>query len=302
MSAYRDKLEADPGEDNLVMVSTYVDLVEAEMARADLSAIGVRAFIFEPTGYGHTAGGIRLLVRDADAGTARVHLADQRRAPVARDLDDEDPDAVRCPRCELAYTTFGRPKLWTPRESSALLPLVTFPALVLLFPLARLFMAKRYRCEKCLHVWDDPKAGPKKATPLGPDDPRPVFRLRRGNPGLGLFVGGTSGSLLAMVLMEPLSLLALSGAFAGWLIGRSVRREICSEPTCRAALPPDATDCPSCHGTLAGVIETSHEHYVEAAAVRRELAAARKAVASKAKGASKAEGAKKPKGTKPAGA
>jgi hypothetical protein len=281
VDSYREKPEVDPREDELVTVATYVDLVEAEMARADLSAIGVRSFVFEPTGYGHTAGGIRLMVRDADAGTAQAHLADQRRHAARALDDDDDPNAVRCPRCELAYTSYGRPKLWTPRASSSLFLLVFFPVLALLFPFARLFMKKCYRCEKCLYAWDDPKAGPKQATPLAPDDPRPVFRLRRGSPGLGLFLGSAAASLFAMVYGQHMPLLVLAGAFGGWLLGRSMTRDICSEPSCRAQLPPDASDCPSCHGTIAGVIQNAHEHYVEAAAVRRELAAAHEKPAKK---------------------
>lgn len=277
MSSYREKPEADPREDELVTVATYVDVVEAEMARADLSVIGVHAFVFEPTGFGHTAGGTRLMVRDADVGTAQAHLADQRRASATRGLQEEaeeaDPDAVRCPRCELAYASYGRPKLWTPRNSSSLLFLVFFPAIAILFPFARLFQAKRYRCEKCFFVWDDPKQGAKKRTPLAAGDPRPVFRLRRGSPGMGLFLGAGAGWLVVMVAMVNPGVVLLA-SLVGWTIGRSITKDVCSEPSCRAPLPPDVTDCPACHGTIAGVIGSAHEHYSEAADVRRELAAA----------------------------
>jgi hypothetical protein len=143
-------------------------------------------------------------------------------------------------------------------------------------------LSKRWHCHKCGHVWDDPKEGPAAMTKLESDDPRPIFRLRRARAGMGLFLG-----LAACVLGAPLAALALPrelGALSvvvylapvvGWFIGRSLRYDVCSEPSCRTLLSPDREDCPRCKGDIAGVIRSADAHYAAAADFRRELAALR---------------------------
>ena len=42
----------------------------------------------------------------------------------------------------------------------------------------------------------------------------------------------------------------------------------------RAPLPPGMDTCPSCKGAVVGIIRRTSEHFVEAAAFRREMAAA----------------------------
>ncbi len=61
----------------------------------------------------------------------------------------------------------------------------------------------------------------------------------------------------------------------GYTIGRASRQLVCSNPDCRAALAPDAKDCRGCHGAVAGTIQAAHEHWSEAAEVRRQLWALR---------------------------
>ncbi len=275
MSGYRDKPESDPGETELVTVATFLDVVEAEMARADLDAIGVEAFVFEPTGFNpllsQAAGGIRLAVRAADAGNATVHLAEGRRAApralAENDGSGGDPEAVRCPRCELAFCYFGRARLTSGGSVS--------PLMLVFFPLVALFGPKRHRCLKCHHVWDDAAEGPRRLTAV-PSHLRPVFRLRRGSPGLGALLGSVGGVAVAAAGVDAPIFLVIGLGAAGSVVGSAFRSDVCSEPGCRAPLPPDAPECPSCHGVVAGVITRAHAHYAESAVVRRELAATRR--------------------------
>jgi hypothetical protein len=290
--SYRDKPEADPREDELVTVANYIDVVEAEMAKADLSAIGVRAFVIEAAAYNpmlsHAAGGVRVMVRDADAGIATAHLADRRISDARSDSDDGsdgDPDAVRCPRCELAYVAFEKRRLTTPISLSPLwFAFLPVPILaVIALPFVSMLSSKRYRCHKCLHVWDDKSAGPSQMTALLPDDPRPVFRLRRGSPGLGVFLGLLAGYLVELTLLPGAWWLLVAGPIAGYAVGGAIQKDVCSNPDCRAALPDDSTECKSCRGTIAGVIRRAHDHFSEAANVRRELAVDRERTATKKK-------------------
>jgi hypothetical protein len=61
----------------------------------------------------------------------------------------------------------------------------------------------------------------------------------------------------------------------GWRIGKAVRSDVCSEPSCRAPLARGAEECQGCKGTIAGTITSAPEHFAAAADVRREIAASR---------------------------
>jgi hypothetical protein len=88
-----------------------------------------------------------------------------------------------------------------------------------------------------------------------------VYRVRgnslaRGG-GLGLLVGMVVGLVLRSV-GGPVGVAAV-GIFtlAGLLLGRSHRRDVCSDPNCKERLSPGAETCPYCAGTIAG--ELKHE-------------------------------------------
>lgn len=261
---YREPHEEPLESDELVTIRRYGNSVEAELARATLASSGVTAFVVDSASFNplltDAVGGVRLDVAERDVRNAEEVL---RVAALTRahDEDDDDRDVVRCPRCELQYCTFGRPRLTDVAAGMGdMLAWLTGP-----------FARPRWRCQKCHHVWDDPKEGPRAITALEPDDPRPVMRLVRGHPGMGVFVGGALGTLSLAAAPELGVALLMAGAFLGWLGGRAVTGEQCSEPSCRAPLPQGASECPRCHGTLSGVIHAGHEHYSAVAQVRREL-------------------------------
>ena len=269
-----------------VTIAKYLDVTEAQLAKVRLGGEDIEAFVIEGAGFNPllaaASGGVQLQVRERDIDRARAILAE-----VQPDVDD-DPDpspggerVVRCPRCELEYCYHERAR-------------ATGQALGPLMMLAQVFSAsmtpKRWRCHKCEHVWDDADEGPARMTRLEPGDPRPVFRLRRGRGGTGLFLGllaGFLGTVIVASLVGRLSddsrmigvfgfgLLFFGTPILGWRIGRSVRADVCSVPTCRTPLPGELEECPGCKGTIAGTITSAPEHFSAAADVRRELAASR---------------------------
>ncbi|MEZ4311166.1 MAG: DUF2007 domain-containing protein [Polyangiaceae bacterium] len=249
------------GDDDIVTVATRSSALEAEMAREYLKDHGIVAFSHEAASFNpilnEIAGGARVLVRAADEVRARSLLA---RAAKAIPEDDEVDDEVRCPRCELTYCFHETAFQQLRREGTRA------GGLALLFALLAV-SRPRWRCGKCLHVWDDEHEGPRRRTALHPDDPRPVFRWRRRHPGTGLFfglvVGFLAGAALAGANVSPYFSLPvlLLPPIVGWFLGRRSVRDICSEPSCRAALPQGAHECPACGGAIAGVIERPHEHY-----------------------------------------
>lgn len=268
---YRSPADPPPGGP-LVTVRRYLDAIAAELDRVKLEAEGVTAYVIEAARFNPALnaalGGVQLQVGERDVHRVEAILG--REAPEESEVtadDGEGPDAVRCPRCELAYCFHERARA---RASTAfsLVPLLMGALLVF-------SSRKRWRCHKCGHVWDDPKEGPAQVTPLGPDDPRPVFRLRRAHPGMGLFVGAIIGFLgsLAARTVDPIgNLLIVAGPLVGWFVGRSMQYDLCSLPGCRAPLPSDAETCPRCGGAVAGVIRRAEAHFSAAADFRRELA------------------------------
>jgi hypothetical protein len=267
-----------------VTIRRYLDPIEAQMDRARLEAENIPARVVEPTAfnplYTAAAGGVTLNVDPADAKRAEevlndVAVEDVHSYRVAAgdpsEDDDGDPDTVRCPRCEGEYCSFGRA---TPRGLSP--GAAASGAALLLVPF--LFLGKkRWRCEKCEHVWDDPKEGPKKPTRLEPSDPRPVFRLHRANGGLGVFAGLVVMFLLMMTAaalqITVIAFVAWAAPVIGWIVGGRIGADLCSEPRCRTVLPPSAETCPTCKGSIAGRVHSAAEHHAAAADFRRELLA-----------------------------
>lgn len=264
------------GDDDLVTVASRPTALDAEMARVYLADHGITAFVQDAASFNpiinEIGGGTRLVVRDADAHLARSLLRALERPSTSDDQDDGESGEIRCPRCELAYCFYE-----TSSQTSAGWTALHGLAALLSFVFG-VFQKKRWRCHKCLHVWDDPAEGPARATPLDPDDPRPIFALERGRGGVGFLIGLMIMALSGVVLVDPsiprsVGPLLLFFPLIGFAVGRRFVSLSCSAPGCRAPLEPGAKECRACGGSVAGVIHRVHEHYAEAAAFRRELAA-----------------------------
>jgi hypothetical protein len=269
----------------LVTVRRYSDPVVANADCQHLRADGIQAHVIEALSFNPllagAVGAVELQVAASDVERAEEVLAAGGPGAEAPEADDgEGNEVVRCPRCELAYCTFATPG---PRGGGA--PLVN--AIGFLAWIVGAAGKKRWTCDRCGHVWDDPKEGPRQMTRLEPGDPRPIFRLRRGHPGMGLFVGGISAFLFSAFvgpfLGPPAFLVALLIVVGGWFVGRSLRYDVCSEPQCRRRLDRGVEKCPGCSGEIAGDITTAEEHYAAAADFRRELHALRAAKPKKKK-------------------
>lgn len=253
----------------LVEVSRYPDRIAADLASAHLGAHGIRAFVLESASYNpalsDASGGVRLTVAAPEAELARELLGGLAELDDREDDEAED-EVVRCPRCELEYTFFERPRVWlgAPGRVWALAEVM----IALLLRIGR----KRWRCHKCGHVWDDPEAGPRQRTPLPAGAARPVFRLRRRSSGTGAFIGLMFGVFAAIVLKDHAFVLSSLGLLAGALFGRAFTHDVCSEPSCRTDLAHDAKLCPKCHGHIVGRVQTAPDHFAASAAHRRELA------------------------------
>jgi hypothetical protein len=274
----------------MVTVRRYIDVVEAQLARAKLGACGIRAFVVDGASFNPilsgAIGAVRLDVSESDLEQAEEVLAAEGADPDDPDEPAEtasyrthgaalaagrDAEVVRCPRCELEYCFFERPRFAGGPGGVTGLAVLLYP-LVLLSP-------KRWRCHKCEHVWDDPKDGPREMTRLEQDDPHPVFRLRRRNHGMGLFLGAIAGGVGGLVLNAAHSwagglVFVLVAAF-GYLMGGALGDDVCSKPGCRAPLPAAAEECPRCKGTIAGNVRRAAEHFSAAADARRAIAAHR---------------------------
>jgi len=276
---YRERLDpdGDAEEADVITVATYASTIEAEMSREYLSAHGVRAFTHEAASFNPlinvAAGGARLLVSSADEARARLFLERAAKTITTAPEDDDEGD-VRCPRCELTYCFHEKTFSNEAQQAALKSPLLS------LFIVPFRSRRMRWRCDKCLYVWDDAGEGPKRATPLDPDDPRPVFRWRSHRTGTGVLVGlllllaicGVAGGAGARGAVFVVFLgLGATLVIAGYRIGRLSFTDVCSAPHCRAVLPRGQDDCPSCHGAIAGVIQFAHEHHAKAAEFRREL-------------------------------
>ncbi len=264
---YRETPRPSPEDDELVVVRSYFDVVEAGLARSSLANEGIHAWVLESTSFNpllsSAAGGVAVQVRASDAEHAAAILTRVDRTAVVLDEDDEPEGSVRCPRCELPYCDFERERMSDALASSPMSALLILPLVT---------SRQRWRCHKCLHVWDDPKLGPKKPTPLPEGVPRPVFRMRRPRTGTGGLVGAGLGAfMLAWAPGAGGSFLMLLSIVVGSRIGATFGSDVCSEPTCRAPLPAGMEKCPRCQGAIAGRVSRGFEHFSAAADVRREL-------------------------------
>lgn len=251
-----------------VVLRRFVDPIGAQLARAQLEGSGIHGTVLEPTSFNPllagAAGGYVLEVDSLDVERAEEIL----RAQPEDDADDADPDAVRCPRCELEYTNFGKPTMHT----SAGVGIVAFAWLT-----SRLVEGERWYCEKCGHRWENRDEGPQSVTRLPAGVAAPVFRLRRARPGTGLLLGLFLGPALALLfgqLIGPLAVpLILIGPGVGWWLGGKLTTDYCSNPDCRDVLMRGQEKCFACRAPVVNVVlDTAEEHYVQAAEFRREFA------------------------------
>lgn len=274
-----------------VQIGRFSTRLDADLARLRLEAEGIRHakviehLSFYPT-VNDTTGGVRIQVLEEDEQRATAllddslpedpnHVGTYREASLIP--DDEPKDVLRCPRCEHEFCFFGRPRMFETTNALGKLG----PAFILLLPLAPFVVvarglgAKRWRCDKCGHAWDDVTESRFELTPSDPADPRPVFRLARGHAGVGALIGLLVGFVGSLLLAFDHPILALfAGIVIGWVAGSFVRYDVCSQPTCRKRLKPGDEICEACKGHIAGSITVAREHYAEAAAFRRELARA----------------------------
>jgi hypothetical protein len=282
----------EPQAPGYVTLRKYLDPIEGQLDRDRLDDAGIDARLVEPSTnplFTGTTGGVHVLVDSADVARAAAILREHAPSPVVDDEPDQDAK-VRCPRCELEYCTHRRPYLRSLGAVATGLSLVGLPLLI--------FGEKRWHCERCEYVWDDATSGPAQLTRLRPGDARPVFRLRRAHPGMGMLVGLVAGFFASMATSRAFrdgrgAVLFVATTVLGWLVGRAVGGDVCSDPKCRTPLPRSAETCPGCRNGVAGRVRSAAEHYAAAAEFRRDLAALRAKDAKRAK-----RKARKPDGTR----
>lgn len=223
------------------VVGTYADAVIANLARAKLTSVGIRARLrdeetvsIEPLLAG-AVGGVKVVTLAADAADARAILE-----ALDAEEDDHEPDVLepRCPECDSPYLRNVRGKV---------------------------------RCERCGYkgVIDAvAKRAPYRAAERRHGDP--VFRLVRRSTGLGVFIGLVLAAFFTMLFSKH-----VTGAGAYLIpalifvtcavLGRQARVDLCSRPKCRAKLPPGATTCPVCKGHVEGDIARAQDHHARRA-------------------------------------
>lgn len=268
-SPYRKLARKEEGRRTTVEVARFASQLEAELAKSRLEQSGIHGHVLElSSSFGNMAGGVRLSVDRVDAEAALDVL--ERPEPASDDaLETDDPDSVRCPLCEMPDCRFDRPAFEAPGYAVAFV----FPVPILYA--AHLLKKRRWVCTKCGFDFEDPKLGAPGFTKLPEGERRPVFALVRtyeiGGALAGLIVGfvvrsvyfpyGPAGALVGLLFLA-----------GGWVLGRFVRKQVCSEPTCRAPLEAGDVRCGRCGGAVHGTIERARDHYSRAATIRRSLA------------------------------
>jgi hypothetical protein len=137
----------------LVTIATYNYPLEAHLARTKLESEGIEGFVADEHTinanwlYSIAVGGVKLWVKESDAGKAAQVLQD-----TTPDISEETKESIeytddeRCPRCnsiDIHYETFHIRRvffLWF------LIYLVSFP---FIFP----FMKRKWKCNACGYEW-----------------------------------------------------------------------------------------------------------------------------------------------------
>jgi len=268
-SPYRKLARKAEERRTTVEVARFASQLEAELAKNRLEQSGIQAHVLElASSLGNIAGGVRLSVDRADADAAVAVLGQPE--PISDDaLETDDPDSIRCPLCEMPDCRFDRPAFEAPGYAVALV----FPVPILYA--AHLLKKRRWVCTKCGFDFEDPKLGATGFTKLPEGEPRPVFALVRTYEIGGAIAGLIVGFVVRSVYFPyggPGALIGILFLVGGWILGRFVRKLVCSEPTCRAPLDAGDVRCGRCGGAVHGTIERARDHYSRAAKIRRRLA------------------------------
>jgi hypothetical protein len=94
---------------------------------------------------------------------------------------------------------------------------------------------------------------------------RPIFRLLTSRQPLYAFWSAMVLGFVGGALWQAFGdtawgfAFAVPGLFLGLVLGRRTRRDVCSDPDCRATLEPAAVECPGCAGTISGRIKNANE-------------------------------------------
>ena len=133
--------------ETLITVGVFASAWEARLAQARLEAEGIDAMIAdEHTGHLYGAnlvGGVKLRVREDEAGRAGELLRDRRPLPEIYLVTEEDARQPRCPTCRSDHSSFERGSLRGLRGSWLLLGVA--------LPVPR----RRWSCRGCGAEWKD---------------------------------------------------------------------------------------------------------------------------------------------------
>jgi hypothetical protein len=245
----------------LVTVQTFSRVIDARLAQARLEGAGIRTFLLDESVASidpfliNAIGGVKLQVELDDEQAARDLLSEPLDEPL---VDDIDPSAPRCPRCDSEYVFDAGTA-----SSEAGAPV------------------KRMECKRCGHKGDAAEFAPKSRPPAaaraaartqdGGSGKTPVFRLERRRGLLGGVLGFVAGFVVTVIFPNELGAAGLVvGMIAGYLIGRTRTYYVCSDPACRGPIAGDVRECARCHRALRGRITREGDHFVRVAEYKRE--------------------------------
>ena len=252
----------------LVTVQTFSRVIDARLAQARLEGAGIRTFLLDESVASidpfliNAIGGVKLQVAIEDEQAARDLL----REPLGDSLvDDVDPGAPRCPRCDSEYV-FG--------AGSGLGSMIGGA------------VEGRMKCKRCGHEGNADEFAPRSPERLGgrrapspgangthdrSADRPPVFRLVRRYGLHGGVMGFLAGFIATIFLGREVGVFGFAiGTLIGYAVGRSRTYAVCSDPTCRGPIRSGDRTCGRCGRALRGQITREGDHFVRLAEWRRE--------------------------------